>query len=621
MTSTEPFARRRGKSLRKRFKPYPIRHYVRIMFFISLAALLLDLAISAVSISIVKQQSARYLQDTADLYIDGIDHDFEYINHYMGWTLANDRSLEQMSEAQPNSADFLEASDDLHKRFTELQKNYVQKYNFFYYLEGSGSFLNCAPISIPYGDYLELKEQIIRYTGEKDVYEKYYAKWTSVSVGGRFYLLNIVPYHDRYLIGLVSADELVRPLRGINLGGSGYVKLVGEDGGVLSGPRGETGADRSGGSSAPLPLPRTVISGDFAHASFRVDMVIRFGLFEKIVIAQLLIMLLFFVVVSAIGVLLLYFMRKVLRPIREFAAELERIQTEGEPSDLRGSGIEELERAGAQFRRLVAQIREFKIERYEKELEQQQIKLDYMKLQIKPHFFLNCLTSIYSMAQIQMYEEIERMALSTSRYFRYVFQSGENFVPLPGEIEHVRLYMEIQKARYLGAFSYRIEQAPGTEETRVPPLVLQTFIENAVKYGLSRDGQLRIELTVSARREAGEERTLITIADTGPGFPPELLRLLGGGQRPRPEGGHRIGIANTLQRLELLYGGRARVEFANRGAGGDSGDGGMTAAVSGGFNAPGEYPNTAGESGGARVTLSLPPAPPAEAAATKGEAS
>lgn len=201
---------------------YPVRHYVKVMLLISFSVLVLDLAISIASIFIVKQQSTRYLQDTADLYINRINHDFDYINHYMGWTLANDETLNTMNAYRINSIEFLKANENLHKRFTELQKNYGQEYNFFYYLKNQSYFLNCAPISVTYTDYRELKKQIISFIDDKELYEKFYSKWTPVLVNGKYYVINIVPYYNRYLIGLISADHLIRPLRQINLGANGY---------------------------------------------------------------------------------------------------------------------------------------------------------------------------------------------------------------------------------------------------------------------------------------------------------------------------------------------------------------------------------------------------------------
>lgn len=554
-------------------KQYPVRHYVNFMFLISFIVLILDFAISLSAISIVKQQSTRYLQDTADLYINRINHDFAYINHYTGWTLANDESLKAMNDNPMNSVEFFEGNENLHKRFNELQKNYGQEYNFFVYLKEQDFFLNCSPISIPYSDYLELKEQIIANAeAGRDVYEKIYSKWMPVEIGGRYYITNIVPYHDSYMISLVSADHLIRPLRELNLGENGFVSLVDDRGQVLTSPisnNGERlGEERQSSFFPNLFKGGTTVNGEFTNASFHVKLVIQFGTFEKIMIAQLLILLLAVIITCSLGFILLYFRNKVLRPIKSFSYNLAFWTEEGESLAFEGSKIIELERANKQFMNLVDQIKKFKIDLYERELEKQRIQLDYMKLQINPHFFLNCLTNIYSMAQMQLYREIEQMALSTSRYFRYIFQNDGDFVKLRDEIEHVRIYLDIQKHRYPDALAYRIEERDLLGDARIPPLVLQTFVENAVKYAVSRVSQVQIELAVRLRQEAGEERLVIRIADTGPGFPPEILECLQNGSPLDQSAGNHIGIMNTLQRLASLYSGQAAVSFSNREDGG-----------------------------------------------------
>lgn len=554
-------------------KQYPVRHYVNFMFLISFIVLILDFAISLSAISIVKQQSTRYLQDTADLYINRINHDFAYINHYTGWTLANDESLKAMNDNPMNSVEFFEGNENLHKRFNELQKNYRQEYNFFVYLKEQEFFLNCSPISIPYSDYLELKEQVIaNVEAGRDVYEKIYSKWMPVEIGGRYYITNIVPYHDSYMISLVSADHLIRPLRELNLGENGFVSLVDDRGQVLTSPisnNGERlGEERQSSFFPNLFKGGTTVNGEFTNASFHVKLVIQFGTFEKIMIAQLLILLLAVIITCSLGFILLYFRNKVLRPIKSFSYNLAFWTEEGESLAFEGSKIIELERANKQFMNLVDQIKKFKIDLYERELEKQRIQLDYMKLQINPHFFLNCLTNIYSMAQMQLYREIEQMALSTSRYFRYIFQNDGDFVKLRDEIEHVRIYLDIQKHRYPDALAYRIEERDLLGDARIPPLVLQTFVENAVKYAVSRVSQVQIELAVRLRQEAGEERLVIRIADTGPGFPPEILECLQNGSPLDQSAGNHIGIMNTLQRLASLYSGQAAVSFSNREDGG-----------------------------------------------------
>ncbi|MDO7907588.1 histidine kinase [Paenibacillus sp. JX-17] len=550
-------------------KPRPIRHYVKIMLLIAGVALILDFVISIVSISMVKEQSRRYLQDTAELYINRINHDFAYINHYMGWTLANDDSAKTMDTPGTSFDQFLKSSDNLRKRYTELQKNYGQSYNFFFYLKNEHYFLNYAPMSLSFAEYEELKKQIISYTDDSRVYEKFYSNWTPILIQDQYYIMNIVPFHNRHLICLISADDLIQPLQQINLGENGFSSLVDQDGRPLSSVIPAQAEDQQKGLASLLSLAqsRTTVTQGFSNASFKAQMVIQFGVFEKIMVAQLLILLLFLVLVCTVCFVILYFHTKLLKPIQSFSRNLTRIQEDGEPLDFRNSEIIELEQANTQFRGLVEQIKAIKIEMYEQELDKQRITLDYMKLQINPHFFLNCLTNIYSMAQMQMYQEIEYMSLSTSTYLRYIFQHGENFVRLEDEIAHVRIYLEIQKHRYRNALRYHIQQQENTADVTLPPLVIQTFIENAVKYAVSREHKLQIEIKVY--QPAGNpEMTVIEIADTGPGFPEDILERLVQGKPLEQTEGKRIGIMNTLQRLELLYGQQAKVEFYNRHSGG-----------------------------------------------------
>ncbi|CAM3084172.1 histidine kinase [Paenibacillus lupini] len=555
-------------------KLYPIQHYVKIILVISFSALILDFIISFASITIVKQQSARDLRDTAYLYINRINSDFSYINHFMGWTLANDENVKIMDMHDTNETEFMKANDTIYRRFVELQKSYNPSYNFFLFFNKKKLMLNIAPMAVTYKVYRELQKQINVYIEDKVIYEQFYSRWSTIQLAGKFYIVNIVPYHDSYMICLISADDLIRPLRQINLGENGYASLRAEDGSLVTSPISNKGKllnieHEQNQSSLLNPLQtKTTVNGEFDNASFFVKLVIQFGAFEKIMIVQLLIMLLAVIVACSLSFIMLYFKNKVLQPIKSFSYNLAFWTEDGEPIDSTSSKIVELEKANKQFAQLVTQIKTYKIDIYERELEKQQIQLDYMKLQIKPHFFLNCLTTIHSMAQMDMTEEIQQMALSTSVYFRYIFQNGQDFVRMEDEIEHVRVYLEIQRNRYQGSFLYRIEQTELTRDTPIPPLVLQTFIENAIKYAVSRDKQVLIELTVEEQLIEDETMTVIQITDTGPGFPPDVLEKLQQGQPLDQTNGTQIGIMNTASRLEYLYGERAVIRFSNRENGG-----------------------------------------------------
>jgi signal transduction histidine kinase len=544
---------------------------VKILLAISFITLLLDFIVSFASVALVRQQSVRYLQDTADLYIDRIDNNFAYIHHFMGWTLANDEDMETMSLYGVNDPRFLKANENLYRRFAELQKSHGKEYNFFVYLQGKDFLLNAAPMSATYPQFEALKRTIAESIRDVDIYEKYYSRWTTVELNGAYFIINIVPYHDRYLICLVSADDLIRPLRDINLGGGGFASLVNEAGTRVTSPVSSVGAAAEEEPEPSSLLERlqtgTTVVREFSDASFYIKLIIRFGPFENIMIAQLLVVFLAVFIACNLCFIMLYFQKRVLKPILHFSNNLAILTSDGEPIDFESNKIVELEKANRQFVDLMKQIKSIKIDLYERELEKQGMQLNFMKLQIKPHFFLNCLTTIYSMAQMQMYREIERMTLTISNYFRYLFQNGQDFVRLADEVEHVRTYLDIQSERYQAAFRYRIELDPLAANATLPPLLLQTFVENSVKYAVSRDREVEVVLRVERRLAGDETRLEIRISDTGPGFPPDVLEKLTTGQPLDQSGGTRIGIMNAIQRLHYLYV-DADIRFTNLAGGG-----------------------------------------------------
>ena len=78
----------------------------------------------------------------------------------------------------------------------------------------------------------------------------------------------------------------------------------------------------------------------------------------------------------------------------------------------------------------------------DRELEKQQIEMDYLKLQIRPHFYLNCLNFIYSMIDFKQYGNAQKMTKTTSDYLQYVFRSTSGLVPVKAETAHCEDYLK-----------------------------------------------------------------------------------------------------------------------------------------------------------------------------------
>ncbi len=196
----------------------------------------------------------------------------------------------------------------------------------------------------------------------------------------------------------------------------------------------------------------------------------------------------------------------------------------------------------------------------EKDQKMYQARLDNLRLQVNPHMLLNAFNMIYSLAQSQNYKCIQDYSMHLVEYFRYALRKNDDMVPLSQELEFVENYIEMQKIRTPNAFSAVYQMEKGCESALVPPLLVQNFVENAMKYAL-KPGQL-VEVLLNLRRQ--EDRLLISVSDTGRGIKPEILAQLQKGEPYVDRLGNRhIGVWNCIRRIEAFYGEKAKVSITS----------------------------------------------------------
>ena len=168
-------------------------------------------------------------------------------------------------------------------------------------------------------------------------------------------------------------------------------------------------------------------------------------------------------------------------------------------------------------------------------------QLQNLRLQLQPHFLFNTLNTISAV----MYENVrvaDRMIARLSDLLRMSLeQGGAQEVPLEREIEFLNLYVETMKARFEERLNVAIETGDDTHGAMVPPLLLQPLVENSIRHGADPDSSV-VDVRVSARRENGLLR--LEVRDHGPGLGVTREAALRKG----------IGLSNTAERLERLYG-------------------------------------------------------------------
>ena len=183
-----------------------------------------------------------------------------------------------------------------------------------------------------------------------------------------------------------------------------------------------------------------------------------------------------------------------------------------------------------------------------------------LRYQVNPHFLFNTLNSLSSLVMTGRSDRAETMLLALSTFFRTSLSLDPSAdVTLAEEIDLQRLYLDIEMARFPDRLNVEIEVPPGLEQARLPALILQPIVENAIKYGVSKSRKavlLRIEA-----RHLGDGRMVVEISN----------RLKNRGKEDLPAATHEgtgVGLANVCQRLEARWGHRASCRFGPMNGGG-----------------------------------------------------
>lgn len=196
------------------------------------------------------------------------------------------------------------------------------------------------------------------------------------------------------------------------------------------------------------------------------------------------------------------------------------------------------------FREREKRAAQLELEAAQLETQLTRAQLDALKMQLHPHFLFNTLNTI----SVLMREDVEvanRMLLRLSELLRVALKNtSANEVTLRQELDFLRSYLEIEQTRFQDRLKIKIEAAPDTLKARVPNLILQPLVENAIRHAVApRVGETKVE--IRAARQNGHLR--LSVSDNGEGIVEKSVK---------PNG---IGLTNTRARLEKLYG--ANQEF------------------------------------------------------------
>ncbi|MGI6254594.1 MAG: sensor histidine kinase [Acutalibacter sp.] len=259
--------------------------------------------------------------------------------------------------------------------------------------------------------------------------------------------------------------------------------------------------------------------------------------------------------------------RMLLMPVIEISEFSKQIEKTHDYSISKPSRIQEVQETQEALVSLAKTISELETVRRAEEEEKSHALLQYYQLQTRSHFFINCLKSLYSMVENRQIDKMKLMILAFSNHLRYLFHDNISTVPLSFELQEIEDYYQILSLDSGKIFLLDVDVEQGLEEYSVPPLIIQSFLENSFKYNDGKNGMVFFSVKVSATKENGNAFLRIRMQDNGKGYPKDVLEAINKRVKYSFEENH-VGINNLKHRLSILYGDQYSFAFYNLPAGG-----------------------------------------------------
>jgi two-component system sensor histidine kinase YesM len=186
---------------------------------------------------------------------------------------------------------------------------------------------------------------------------------------------------------------------------------------------------------------------------------------------------------------------------------------------------------------------------------QKKAELTALQSQINPHFLYNTLEMINYFAYERKPEEVERIVVLLSRFYKLCLNKGNETTELIREMELTETYLNVQNIRYRGQIKFVVDIPHELYQYRLPHIILQPIVENAVKHGVLNRKEQTGTITISAR-DRGDD-LIITVSDDGAGMSGERLRQISEGLQLANDmsvAGSHYGLKNIHERLVRYYG-------------------------------------------------------------------
>ena len=521
-------------------------------------------------IRIARRQATDLNRNVIILQCNMIDNQLSYADQYLLTLTSMEESVEAIASPESTDLEYISASLGVLRQLQQGVRQYNTVDATFLYLPEQEVYLTAHADGITYACRSSAKERIVEYLDSGASRSGYFA----LEAEGGYVIGKALSVGGGYAGFWCTVDTLLSSLQDSRISQIDYVLFASGDLQVLDpAPMFRQPLSlqaQEGGDYVELKGVRYLVSsGRLSRGELSLLALVkeerirqRFGAFYGI-LSGMLGALCFFLLLT------LLLCRRILRPMEELIQAMNSVR--GGDWDVpppAGGSHKELRLLVSAFQLMMGEIKQLKMDVYEERLQRQRIRRQYYQLQIQPHFFMNSLNMVYQLAQAGDTELVQQMTMHLSRYFRSSLRNKEEEISLSEELTLVEEYLEIQRFRYPCNLEYSIQAEPQALQKKLPPLAVQTFVENAIKYAIDMSQVTRLACTaVLDVRESGPY-LVVTVADNGPGFPPKVAEALRRGEAPLDGERKCLGIYNVQQRLSMIYGGAGYVRVGQGPKGG-----------------------------------------------------
>lgn len=517
---------------------------------------------------LVKDKAYSAEVQSVQYYGQNVDYTLSNLKDYLTFCVSTSENLHSLIRQDPTDFRYRMDMYAFYRELIEMAKtSYSVNYMFLYDERAEKCYIAAYNSGEQYGTRQQMARTIEEYYCKNGL--KTETSWNCIDAGSSNLLYAI--HYGPTCIGIsVSSEKLlnISPVEkdeGRNvllLSGEKYMASL-TDADTESLPL--TGADGDSWITMDgmryLLVSKSLNSGDFTV----VGIIPKSVVYENIQESYMLVLALAFVMVIAFVVFFFMQQRQLLRPISDLADTM-MLVGEGN-TELRvekdGALPDELAVICDSFNTMMDRIMQLQTELLLRQKQTEQMRLQQFQYQIRPHFFLNTLNTIYGLAETRQNDIIQTLVLSLSKYFRYIFSADKTFVRLSEECQCVSSFAVLRSIAYRAEISVNFDIRQGCGETLIPTFTIMTFVENSFKHGYVTGRPLHVN--VAAARNGNS--VSIRISDDGKGFDYADIDTLNR-EHGLKSGGNHIGIRNACERLRISYTDQTCAEFFNTAEGG-----------------------------------------------------